>query len=266
MDAHWLKDLPLSPMNVNYTINARGWLVGGALGAGLPGERISLRRKKVALIGASQIDKDERPPLDDPAWEVWSCNSLWKLCLDQQGRFRADRWFEMHPLSVQTEQERRDMEDCPVPLYVLDAPSKQNWIIYPLSAVRQRFGARDHFTCTMTYQLALALLEGYTTIGLWGMELWQGSARERTCELRGLEYWLGIAKGMGVEIVLPAYSCLIQHPHLYGYDYFDEDADAQGEVSGIVKQYVHEWQKTLNEDEKIKVSNIQALFVGEELA
>ena len=214
--AHWLASLPCSPLN------------GGRLG------------KKVALVGASQLDKEERPPLEDPTWDVWSCNSLWKLCLDVNGHFRADRWFELHPYAAQTQQEYVEMIDCPVPLYVIGEAVHDHWMPFPLELIRARFGDRDYFTCTMCYQVALALAQGYTTIGLWGMELWQGSSRERTCELRGLEFWLGVAKGMGVEIVLPDYSCLIQHPLLYGVDYAEEGALARGEVLGIVREWKHE--------------------------
>ena len=132
------------------------------------------------------------------------------------------------------------MIDCPVPLYVIGSEAHFHWEHFPLELIRARFGDRDYFTCTMCYQVALALVQGYTTIGLWGMELWQGSSRERTCELRGLEFWLGVAKGMGVEIVLPDYSCLIQHPLLYGVDYAEEGALARGEVLGIVREWQHE--------------------------
>ena len=233
MTQHWLQDIALSPLNA------------------------ARKRTKVALIGNSQIDRSERPPFEDNSWDIWSCNSLWQLCRDTQRRFRADRWFELHPLSVQTEQERIDMDDCPVPLFVLGAPLKAHWATFPLDQLRARFGERDYYTCTMAYQVAYALTQGYTTIGLWGMELWQGSSRERTVELRCLEYWLGVAKGMGVEVVLPAYSCLIQHPHCYGYEYSVEAEYAKGEVAGIVKEYLHETWETMTPQD-------QACFLAEE--
>ena len=223
---HWLQGIALSPLN-----NAR-------------------KRTKVALIGNSQLDRSERPPFEDPTWDIWSCNSLWELCRDKDHQFRADRWWEMHPLSVQTEQERIDMDDCPVPLFVLGEPLREHWQTFPLDKLRERFGERDFYTCTMAYQMAYALMQGYKTIGLWGMELWQGSSRERTVELRCLEYWLGMAKGMGVEVVLPAYSCLIQHPHCYGYAYQVEADYAKGEVAGIVKEYAHEVYSTMSKSEQ----------------
>lgn len=178
---------------------------------------------KVALVGASMLG-DDPPPIedDDEDWEVWGCNSLWRKHLDSQGRFRADRWFEMHPLSAQTDQEMQDMSDCPVPLYVLYKMFIPQSVVYPLEDIRKRFGERDYFTVTFAYQIALALLEGYKEIGLWGVELWQGSTRETRIEFPCLMYWLGLARGMGVKITLPSYSKLLWHEHLYGYDY-DED-------------------------------------------
>ncbi len=94
----------------------------------------------------------------------------------------------------------------------------------------------------MAYQVALALVMGYTTIGVWGMELWQGTARERLAECRCLEYWLGVAKGMGVRVVLPAYSCLLLHPLLYGYDYQEEADYTAGEVAALVQRWQCERQ------------------------
>lgn len=209
---HTLHGIPLSPLN-NLTA-----------------------RRKVALIGASQLDPTERPPLEDPEWDVWSCNSLWRLCLDAHGRFRADRWFELHPLPVQTPRELDEMYTCPVPLYVLEDEEAPQWERFPLGALRERWGARDYYTCTMAYQIALALTYGYQSIGLWGMELWQGTPRERYVEHRCVEYWLGVARGMGVEVVLPEYSQLISHKLLYGYQYREEAEMVERELEWLLNE------------------------------
>lgn len=212
---HWLKDMPCSPLN------------------GKPG------RKKVAIVAASALG-EERPPLEDNTWDVWSCNSLWRQCLDTTGRLRADAWFEMHPLAVQTAQERTDMHDCPLPLYVLGEPLETHWRRYPIDEIVHKFGGRDFFSCTFCYQLALAIILGYTTIGLWGVELWQGSARERTIELLGVTYWLGVAQGRGVKVVLPEYSRLLWHPLRYGYDYDAEAALVDGQLEDLVSRWLEE--------------------------
>ena len=203
-------------------------------------------RRKLALVGASQLE-DEPPPLDDPTWDVWGCNSLWKKHLDRHGRFRADAWWEMHPVNVQTRQELMDMGDCPVPLYILGGEYNlltpyKHWITYPLDQMREIYGPRDYFTCTFAYQIALALTMGYREIGLWGVELWQGSTRETRVELPCLTYWLGVAKGRGVTITLPRYSKLLWHEHLYGYDYEADVAQSKSDDAYVAVRWYEEEQ------------------------
>ncbi len=219
----WLPDLPCSPLNER------------------PGQRT-----KLALIGASMLG-DDPPPLDDSEWDVWGCNSLWRRHLDSQGRFRADDWFEMHPLSVQTAQEHRDMTECPVNLYVLGETFEYNWTTYPLDKVREYFGPRDYFTVTFAYQIALALMNDYEEIGLYGVELWQGSVREMRVELPCLNYWLGVAFGQGTKITLPSYSKLLYHEQLYGYDY-EADVRQSGYDDAAIASRWHREQEKRNQD------------------
>lgn len=198
-------------------------------------------RQKVAILGAASRGQ-ERPPLDDDSWDVWGCNSLWSLAEDRHHRFRADAWFELHPFHAQTPMELAAMRACPVPLYVLaTSPYAQSdtahWLVYPLDDVRARFGPREYYTCTFAYQIALALLLGYTEIGLWGVELWGGSTRERRVELPCVAYWLGMAKGRGVTVTLPESSQLIAHPHLYGYDYDEDVAQSKEDDAELIVSY-----------------------------
>ena len=217
-DPRWLATVACSPLN------------------GRRGQR------KLALVGAS-APPGEVPPLEDPSWDVWSCNALWHLCRDARHRLRADAWFELHPLSAQTPQELQDMEACPVPLYTLEATGAPHWVPYPLEEVRGKFGDRDFFACTFSYQIALALCRGYTTIGLFGVELMGGSPRERVHELVSVTYWLGLARGMGVEVFLPDYSRLLWHPLLYGYSYQGEDAMVQADLTDLAQAILRDQRK-----------------------
>lgn len=200
-------------------------------------------RKKVALVAADPSHR--AAPFNDPEWEIWSCNSMWRLCRDAHGDFRADRWFELHPLSVQTEQEMADIFACPVPIYMLEdrsATIAPNGLAYPLEAVLQQFPYR-YFTCTFAYQIALALSEGFETIGLFGVELDQGTARERTVEKACVEFWIGVALGMGRQVITPDASRLATQPHLYGYDYHREAEYAIDIADGIFATRLNELER-----------------------
>lgn len=193
-----------------------------------------MKRSKVALIGANP--SYAQAPFDDPNWEIWGCNSLWSCCRDSRGLFRADRWFELHPMSVQTEDELRAIHACPVPIYLLDMRDTftvKNAIMYPLGEIINRFKTR-YFTCTFAYQIALALSESVTDIGLYGIELAYGTARERTVEKACVEFWIGVAKGIGVAVHLPQYSYLCRQENLYGYHYYEEVDEVNSIVDGIV--------------------------------
>lgn len=181
------------------------------------------RRRKVAIIGA--YPSRAGAPFDDPAWEVWGCNAMYGLCTDGKRRFRADRWWEMHPLTVppQTEHELELMRAAPVPLYTFEVePSIAQSVRFPLERLLALPGARDYFSCTFAYQIAFAVAEGFEEIALYGVELTGG--REYLLERPCVEYWVGYAQGRGVRVTIGEESALCWYPYHYGYDYDEEKA------------------------------------------
>lgn len=191
-------------------------------GAGI----VKCAHRKAAIIGAGPGRKNA--PWTDPTWCVWALNEIY------QPRF--DRHFELHPMSVQNDRELAWLAGCPTPCYVLDLTEWDDGAIphpvqFPLDRIRAA-GFRDYFTCTFALELALAIHDGFSEIGLWGVELFLGTARERTVERACVEYWIGVAEGRGVKVV--ADSALAAHRSrlLYGYDY-DREKDA---VEGMMEE------------------------------
>jgi len=215
----WRNYHPLSPLNGGRIVHAReGDVICEPI------------RSKVAIMGANR-ETAGCAPLMDGDWEIWGCNGLWPLCLDAEKYFRADRWFELHPLDVQTHKELCDMIRCPVPLYTVDYETHiPDTVRFPVERVtRFMAGALNlpkdwpgYFACTFAYQIALAISEGFREIGLYGVELIQGSFREMTYEFACVSWWLGVARGMGITVTVPDHSSLTHHPFLYGLDYHKE--------------------------------------------
>jgi hypothetical protein len=175
---------------------------------------------------------------------VWGCNSLWYRTRDEQDRFRADRWFELHPIAVQTDKEKQAIMDCPVPIYTLQPEGwAKNSVAFPLDWVKQQLNFPfDFFACTFAYQVALAIAEGFREIGVFGTELMFGTPRERLFELRSLEFWLGLAMGRGIVVHFHPQSRLCRLPYKYGYDYDDELAWCQdkAELLGMMQAFQDE--------------------------
>lgn len=188
-------------------------------------------RSAVAIVGAGA--GREEAPYNDPQWEIWGLNAVPPL--DSMNRIRADRWFELHEMSAQSEDDMAWIRSCPFPIYlvpqaadqILDARERgpiehdiPMAVRYPIEAIEQRYGS--YFTCTFAYQMALAAYEGFTDVGLFGVELSLGTRRERTVEWACVSWWMGFLEGQGVRVHLSSQSLLGRHPFRYGIEYEQE--------------------------------------------
>lgn len=185
--------------------------------------------KKVAIIGGAT--SRSRAPYDDPSWDIWAFSSL------RLHTPRITRWFEMHALEDLQAQLKKDtprrlsyhsylhfLQQLNCPIYMQCTHDHiPNSIPYPLQDALDSFGRC--FTSTASYLIALAILEGYETMGIWGIHLTERSvyARQRP----GVEYLLGVAKQRGLHVYLPegsplripASPVLTPTDILYGYDW-----------------------------------------------
>lgn len=186
-------------------------------------------RRKVAIVGAG-YGKDEAP-YDDPEWEVWALNvcGAW----DSEGRLRADRWFELHQAKAQSDDDMLWIAKCPFPIYVPDdlMHASPNAVRFPIEMLERSYG--DYWACTFAYQMALALFEDFTDVGLYGVELAWGTERERTVEWACVSWWAAYLEAKGVRMHFPAKSCLGRHPYRYGLEYDEEIAAVKRYLSKL---------------------------------
>lgn len=176
----------------------------------------SERRSKVAMVGFASSTRDAAP-FDDPTYEVWGLNQLYRYTP------RADRWFEIHTREVFEKDLVRDtdyvgwLRAAPMPVYMTQThPDIPMSVRYPAERIMAAFSSgRDYFTSTPSFMVALALLEGFTTIGVYGIDLIVG--REYEFEKCCMEYWLGVAQGRGVTLEIPTEAALLKQTHRYGY-------------------------------------------------
>lgn len=160
---------------------------------------------KVAIVGLSPSRR-----------EVPSDYEIWALPWDAEYASRAARLFEMHPRVLLEKPESLRSADYfdhlgkfPQPVYTQehwsDVPTSTP---YPLEELQEtvfkgfpRWDQVDWYNSSPAYMLALAIHEGATTIGLFGIDILDDSefAYERPC----LEHLIGFARGRGIEIVIP---------------------------------------------------------------
>jgi len=171
------------------------------------------RRRKVAIVGFA-TNTLHLVPWFDPEWELWSLN---------QGHMhfqrRSDRHFEMH-MPEYTEDVRDPaymtfLRGCPVPIYMIDQrPDIPTSVRFPIEAALQLAG-RDYFTSSIAYMMAIALMDGFEEIALYGINLAIGDEyfHQKACA----EWWIGLAEGKGVKVYVPRASSLLKQWNRYGY-------------------------------------------------
>jgi len=108
------------------------------------------------------------------------------------------------------------------PIYMLEydeeVPGSE---VYPLPQILSYFQPNSehvhYFTNSFGYMMALAIYLGFKEIHAYGFEM--SSETEYGSQKPNAEFWLGIAIGHGVKLVIPQGCRLLgQHEELYGYE------------------------------------------------
>lgn len=75
--------------------------------------------------------------------------------------------------------------------------------LYPITKIRKRFRNTKFFSDSIAYMLAYALYYSYKKIWMYGIDFY---GLEKVQEQGGVEFWMGVALGMDVEIIVPELS------------------------------------------------------------
>lgn len=182
-----------------------------------------MKKKRVAILGF--MDSWRKAPWEDYDFEIWCMNHFEVYSIP-----RYDRWFDMHTwynvVHRGAERElwkRRQVRShyqwlskkCDVPIYM---PKKyrsiKNSIAYPIEEMMKIHG--PIFTNTVDYEVALAIEEGFKEIHIYGVsfewidEIWT--------QRPSLAYFIGYAKGRGIDVYIPCNQNYLRVNQVYGYN------------------------------------------------
>jgi len=138
--------------------------------------------------------------------------------------------------------------------------------VYPIEAVLKKFNTK-FFSNTICYMLANALLDteitldtpsglprvtsGYNRIFFYGIDMMTTTSYQQ--EKGGVEYWMGIAKGMGVEVINTKSSATGKTYNGRMYGWWGQDNEGEGvlyapwEIIKVGKKEIpieEEWAKS----------------------
>lgn len=175
------------------------------------------RARKIAMLGGAKTLRFA--PWFDSTWELWSHASCRQKCQRE-----PDIFFDLHPPELWRNAKKKFwdqnylkwLQQNHVPVYMQEAyediPSA---LRYPFESIITEF-PRGYMANSVSYMVALALTEGVTHIALYGCNY--SSDTEYGPQRGCMEYWLGVAEGRGVQVLLPPGCDLLAKPSLlYGY-------------------------------------------------
>ena len=204
------------------------------------------QRKKVAIVGYTE--HRALAPFTDDSWEIWGLNDLYYE-LPEIGVDRL-RWFQLHSWTGDLPHDPRNERRSPVnfqagpphprdpnhvlwlqeqakriPVYLLEPRAEiPDARIFPMDEAF-RFFSMDggktpnrYFTNTISYMIALAIMEGAEEIGIYGVDMMMGGGEgsEYGWQRPSCEFFLGVAKGMGITVYIPDESDLLKCAFPYG--------------------------------------------------
>jgi|WetSurMetagenome_2_1015567.scaffolds.fasta_scaffold00567_33 hypothetical protein len=194
-------------------------------------------KDKVYIVGCAGT-KDAVPWNDKDA-EFWGVNNLYGVDLNGA---HYDRWFEIHNLWQDKAGKllRRgspDFRGQPVLNYMQGLAKigcsiymQKHWINliplsvpYPINEVIQFFSEKGitldicrYITNTISYEIALAIYLGFKEIQVYGVDMAVGTEYEN--QRPSCEFWLGVAAGLGIKIVIPSQADLLKCRFMYGFE------------------------------------------------
>jgi hypothetical protein len=101
------------------------------------------------------------------------------------------------------------------PIYMQERnPEIPMSVRFPKEKIMAEFGS--YFTNSISWEIAMAIMEGFKKIYLFGIDM--ATHSEYHYERPSVEYFLGWAKGRGIDIMIPQKSDLLKTLWLYPYE------------------------------------------------
>jgi len=184
---------------------------------------------KLAIVGSHPGTRDNAP-WRDTSFDIWVFNEAAMAnptdTPDDPNKQWCKRWdacFQLHKPEIYTSPHNRSnanhwgwlQQKHGKPIYMGEInPLVPDSVRYPLDDAIALIGER-YFTSSFPYAIALAILQGYKYIEIYGSDL--VSNTEYAYQADCFRAWVMFAKGRGIEIVMKCWPNAFVAP-LYGYD------------------------------------------------
>jgi len=233
--------------------------------------------KKLAIVGSGPETR-ELAPFDDSSIDIWAFN--------EAGNHNwCKRWtacFQMHNPNIYKGHNTKDANHWEWlqrkhgrPIYMQDVdPDVPDSVRYPLEAAQELAGVKM-FSSTFAYMAALAVMQGYEKVDIYGVEL---SASEYQYQAQSYLFWFGFLRGRLGNNVSSAVTFLNKNIFtvpLYGYegnfslgsDYFSERAKIHDAEWNSAEKNAKNIKKALDKAiERFEADDVKRLVIDYQAA
>lgn len=224
-------------------------------------------RTKCAILGFTQ--HGFLAPWKDADWDLKGLNDLHGTFeAYSPGIFQTDRveWYQLHRDEHGEFHGARDpahmqwmtSQTCPIWMWQRH-PAIPASEAYPLLDVLSAplchgkpLSPEGYFNNSISWMLAHAILQGYETIGLYGIDMALDGVHgqsEYSYQRPSVEYFIGVARGLGIDVVMPQESELCKTGFLYGYDNITH---VRRKLTGRLEGLAAQEQDIINQYEAVK--------------
>ena len=175
--------------------------------------------KGVVIVGSAPSTMKQASAFFGDDYEIWSLNCLYLLFPEIMPYIT--RWFDIHRENDVVAYERDEykiLDKYDFPVYTVKEGMCKNCVAYPIKEIIVEFGT--YFTNTISYMIALAIKEKFKEIHLYGIDM--SHTAEYGEQRPSCEYFVGLARGMGIKVMIPVASDLLKTARLYGFEGIDK--------------------------------------------
>jgi len=178
---------------------------------------------KIAIVGTSP-HKDQAPTPAD-GWVVWGMNKTHNFPTLQS----FTKWFDLHDLDEMYGESDQSVDPGEYMDWLKDKHREVPVVMFPdqirkheipnaepfhTDILVKQFGT--YFSNSVSWMIARAITFQPETIGVYGVDM--GQQHEYAWERPSVEFFLGWARGAGIEIDIPKESSLLTTLYLYGVE------------------------------------------------
>lgn len=207
----------------------------------MPKRKVEPRqRSKVAIVGFTTHQR--YAPWADESYELWGLNDLHGMVEQYApGIFAKQperiRWFQLHRddagqfHGVRDPNHRAFLQFAhPFPIYMWNHHDEfPASVPFPLHDILTKpvlphgkpISEEAYYNNSISYMIALAILEGFKEIAVFGVDMAIEGVHgqsEYGHQRPSVEYFIGVARGLGINVVLHEESEICKCAFLYGYD------------------------------------------------